>query len=239
MVLLFSSATSGDLAAATPVVAAPGGLIVVYAQGPRDLLSTLSVRILDDQAHVVSTAPANAIAIDTDDEDDDVTTYVAHLPAPLVSGSYLVRWQGTGPEHAAEEALIVTVLPAWAPTLEQVAALCPAYTRRPVDDDGEQIGREAGFFDDRTDPTAVEVQGYIVAAVNEVAGRVGIGAVRLNAYADLASQTAAWHAAATIDAEKGSQGSPDADLARGWKWSSYVACLKDLQARVPSALRIA
>lgn len=118
-------------------------------------------------------------------------------------------------------------LPAWAPTVEDVAAVSPAYTRAPIEAGGE----ERGTFDETTDPTAGEVLGFIEAAVREITGRVGEGP--LDAWADLAKQTAIWHAAATVEAERSPDGGDETTGAFSWKQGSYIACLNELisQAR--------
>lgn len=126
----------------------------------------------------------------------------------------------------------------WRPSVDDVAQVLPAYTRHDIDGDGDAAGAEHGTFDDETSPTADEVEGFIDTAVREIAGRCGIGQAALNAYADLARQTAIWHAAATIEAEKAPEGGMDSEGPARWKQSSYVASLKDLKDAIPQAIRL-
>lgn len=122
----------------------------------------------------------------------------------------------------------VTVAPVWngdgwaPPSVQDIADLCPAYTRKPVDEDGA----EQGIFDETTNPTASQVQAFIEAAVQEVSGRVG---TRISeAQAELAARAAAWHAAATVEAERMPDGADETVGAFRWKQASYVACLTEL-----------
>jgi hypothetical protein len=173
------------------------------------------------------------------------------LERPVDAGEYLLVWRTNDPEPPDYETFIpLTVTSSgalgspvdadWTPTLADVAALSHAYTRHDIDADGTQSGAEHGIFDDTTDPTADEVTGYIAAAMQEVAGRVGLSPDRLRAFPDLARRTAAWHAAATIEAEKQPEGTDEATSAHRWKWASFAACLNELitQARSGS-LRLA
>lgn len=178
------------------------------------------------------------IALDPVDSDPErprsreFTTDQATLP----EGWYRIVWidadgavQPTAPRLNSAAATTAS----WAPTVADVAKLSPAYTRHPVDGQGEQAGSEQKVFDDTTDPTATDVQGYIDNAVREIAGRVGVSTARLELYGELAKQAAAWHAAKTIEAEKAPDGADESVGAYSWKQSSYVACLTELisQAR--------
>lgn len=130
--------------------------------------------------------------------------------------------------------------PDWAPTPQDVATISQAFTRGPVDGEIPQSGAELGSFDDTTSPTLAEVEGWIDAAVGEVAARVGMGLDFLNQLPDLARTTAAWHAARSIEADKLSQSSQETSNAYSWKQSSYVACLNDLKAQAQrKAMRLA
>lgn len=176
-------------------------------------------------------------------------TWTVTLDRPLDAGDYLLVWRTNDPEPPDYETFVPLAVtsagvpatgPDWTPTLADVAALCPAYTRHDIDFGAMQAGAEAGVFDEETDPTATDVQGYIAAAVQEVTGRVGLGFDALRPHADLARRTAAWHAAATVEAEKQPEGTDEATSAYRWKQASYVACLNELitQARSGS-LRLA
>jgi hypothetical protein len=118
------------------------------------------------------------------------------------------------------------------PSLADIAKLVPEYTRHPVDMPEEQAGDETGAFDEHTDPSAAEVQGYIEVAVAEVRARVGVTIT--DRLASLARTAAAWHAAAAIEAKKSPAGTDEADSSYRWKRDSYVKTLDDLirQARM-------
>jgi hypothetical protein len=186
-----------------------------------------------------------AATLDTDG------TWTVTLERPVDAGEYLLVWRTSDAEPPSYEAFVpltvtssfspgATVDADWTPSLADVAALSHAYTRHDIDAVEQQAGAEHGIFDETTDPTADEVTGYIAAAMQEVAGRVGLTPDRLRAFPDLARRTAAWHAAATIEAEKQPEGTDEASSAHRWKWASYVACLNELitQARSGS-LRLA
>lgn len=160
----------------------------------------------------------------------------------VLPGEYQLVWRPDGDPPAFEVFVPLTVIhaDAWAPTVDDVAKLCPAYTRHDIDADEEQAGAEHGIFDESTDPTAADVQGYINAAVLEVIGRVGVGHARLAEFPELARQTAAWHAAATVEAEKAPEGAEETEGAYRWKQASYVASLKELTTQARSfGIRIA
>ena len=151
--------------------------------------------------------------------------------ATLAEGWYRVVWvdalggeQATAPVQNTD----ATTTPSWVPTVQNVADLCPVYTRRPVDSEGEQSGGEQGVFDDTTNPTASQVQALIAVAVEEVRGRVGVDVARLERFPELARRTAAWHAAASIEADKRPENAVETTGAYQWKYSSYVACLNSL-----------
>lgn len=130
------------------------------------------------------------------------------------------------------------LLPDWAPTLEDVAAVTPAYTRGGFDDDDDQAGAEQGVFTASTSPNALHVCGLILAACEEVQGRVGM---QMPARCfELAATTAKWHAAAAIAAGKIPAGTEDASGEYRSHITNYRACLDELvrQCRQPLALRI-
>lgn len=116
---------------------------------------------------------------------------------------------------------------AWAPSVQDVADLCAAYTRRPI----ELGGDVTGSFDSTTEPTDAQVRRFIVAACREVAGRVGVSLTR-RCYA-LAAQTAAWHAAAAVEMSRSQSAADDAASAASWKTRNFAANLDELttQAR--------
>jgi hypothetical protein len=139
--------------------------------------------------------------------------------APLEPGLYVTRWDYGG--TVAAEGLRVDPAPAlppgpypWAPSVEEVAEVTPAYTRGGFDDDRESAGAEqetsggVPTFTDDTVPNRTHVAGLILAACEEVAGRVGV-TIPLAQYG-LARITAKWHVAAAIAAAKQPAGTDDA-----------------------------
>ena len=141
------------------------------------------------------------------------------LDAPVAAGAYLLVWRTSDAEPPAYEIFLpLTVLAAlpeappnpddWRPTVEQVAAVTPAYTRGGFDDDFPQAGAERGVYDDNTSPTAAEVEDLIDAAQAEVQGRVGT-TIPARCF-ELARITATWHVAASIAAGKLPAGTDDA-----------------------------
>lgn len=155
------------------------------------------------------------------------------MPIPSTS---LLPGASTLPATVAEPA--ASGLPAWAPTLEQVAALVASYAREHVGgylrpgDDREQAGRERPTFTEQTDPTASQVRAYIATACQEIVGRIGIGELPARTW-ELARTTATWHAAASVDAKRRpTETDSDAALYRAFI-SNYTASLNELitQAR--------
>jgi hypothetical protein len=130
------------------------------------------------------------------------------------------------------------LVPLWRPTLGEVAAVTPAYTRGGFDDDEEQAGAEQGVYTEDTSPTATHVEGLITAACEEVAGRVGV-TIPLKHHG-LARATAKWHVAAQIAAGKQPAGTEDASGEYRGHITSYRASLDALVelARMPRAPRL-
>lgn len=145
----------------------------------------------------------------------------------LVKGEYNLVWRDSGPEPPQLEVFIplavvasstVAVAPGetapWAPTVEDVANVTPAYTEGGFDDDRQFAGdpqltaEGVPTYTDDTTPNKAHVQGLIQAAVDEVQGRVGV-AIPLAQYG-LAKTTAKWHAAAAVAAGKQPAGTDDA-----------------------------
>ena len=148
---------------------------------------------------------------------------------PLALGEYNLVWRDSGPEPPELEVFIplsiastngAGVVPApggpyeWAPTVEEIAEVTPAYTRGGFDDDREYAGAEQ--IDDAalptytadTEPSRTHVEGLITAAADEVQGRVGV-AIPTSQYG-LAKTTAKWHVAAAIAAGKQPANTDDA-----------------------------
>jgi hypothetical protein len=155
---------------------------------------------------------------------------VAFADSPLIVGEYNLVWRDSGPEPPELEVMIPLaigttlgsatggVLPPggpydWAPTVEEIAEVTPAYTAGGFDDDrvsagaGQTNGGVPTYTADTT-PTLAHVEGLIVAACDEIAGRVGVG-IAESQYG-LAKATAKWHVAAAIAAGKQPAGTDDA-----------------------------
>lgn len=160
---------------------------------------------------------------------------------PDQPGMWAYRWVATG-EHvqAAEPGSfhVRDTLPLWAPSLEDVADVCPAYTRGGFDDDEPNAGEEKGTFTDTTSPTRQHVQGLIAAACQEVIGRVG-APIPERCYA-LARTAAKWHVAAAISAGKIPADTDDASGEYRSHITNYRFALDDLkeQVRVPLAIQL-
>lgn len=162
------------------------------------------------------------------------------LDAPPDTGEYLLVWRTGDPEPPTLELFVpLTVIAAaagvaptdpavWRPSVEDVAAVTPAYTRGGYDDDtgDPPAGAERATYDHTTTPTAAEVGRLIDAAVREVAGRVGVP-IRTET-AELARQTAVWHAAAAISAGKIPANTDDASGEYRSHITNYRACLDEL-----------
>lgn len=127
------------------------------------------------------------------------------------------------------------VLPDWAPTLQDIADRVPEFTRGRVDGDGEQSGEERLVFGHDTDPSDQEVEGYLVAAVNEVVGRVDVSLTRLNRFGDLARSTVALRVVMMIERKLLSHGAADADGAYQATQRDYLGCLQDLTVKANRA----
>lgn len=129
----------------------------------------------------------------------------------------------------------------WAPDVDAVAQLLPAYTRGSFDDQNGGIypGSEQGEFTDSTSPTEEEVEGLIQTACEEIAGRVGI-AIPLAQYG-LATATAKWHVAMTISGDKMAAGTEEAAGQYRQYNSNFVASLNSLVelARMPAPTTLA
>lgn len=145
----------------------------------------------------------------------------------LAAGEYQLVWRDGGPEPPELEVFIPLSLVsatggtvpepggpyAWAPTVEDVAEVTPAYTEGGFDDDRPSAGAQqtdAGVptYTADTVPTSTHVEGLIVAACDEVQGRVGV-AIPTSQYG-LAMTTAKWHVAAAIAAAKQPANTDDA-----------------------------
>lgn len=136
------------------------------------------------------------------------------LDSPLVTGEYNLVWRTGDPEPPELEVFVplsvVSALGAapvepgtlapWAPTVEEVAAVTPQYTVGGFDDDRDDAGSEQATYTESTSPTAEHVASLIIAATDEVQGRVGVTIPER--HYGLARTTAKWHVAASISAGK-------------------------------------
>lgn len=145
----------------------------------------------------------------------------------LARGEYNLVWRTSDPEPPDMEVFIpLAVVSAtggsvpepggpydWAPSVEEVAEVTPAYTRGGFDDDRPSAGAEqtidgAPTYTEDTSPTRQHVEAMIVAACDEIQGRVGV-AIPTSQYG-LAKTTAKWHVAAAIAAGKQPANTDDA-----------------------------
>lgn len=159
--------------------------------------------------------------------------------ATLDEGWYRIVWKdeegNTQPTFARLNTANVTQ-PTWLPSVQDVADRCPVYTRTVI----EQGGQAVKTFTADTKPTDVEVQRLIASGANEVIGRCGVRVARLEQFPALAKSAVAWHAAASIEADKMPQGVDDTTSAFQWKQASYVATLNELITQVRGgAVRLA
>jgi hypothetical protein len=166
------------------------------------------------------------------------------LESPVAAGDYQLVWRTSDPEPPELEVMIpltvssstaapvdpVTGLPPWAPSLEEIAEVTPAYTRGGFDDDSEEAGAEHGTFDESTSPTAPHVEGLIKAACEEVAGRVGVP-IQPARYG-LAKAAAKWHVAAMVAAGKMPGGTDDAS-------GEYRSHIANFRASLDELVRLA
>jgi hypothetical protein len=206
------------------------------SQAPPGLVGTLGFQIIDSDGTVVAPRTTAGIVELIAGSGE----YRARFISPAAHGEYRIEWDTAGATpRFGGEALHVGVLPTpaddslpgWAPTVQDIADLSPAYTRGLIDDPGQQAGAQQYGFDESTNPTADQVSALIEVAVREVTGRTARSAAALDAWADLARVTAAWHVAASIEAEKAPEGADETNGAYGWKQASYVANLTALIRR--------
>lgn len=131
-----------------------------------------------------------------------------------------------------------TAIYPWAPTPDDVARVSQNYTEGGFDDESaSQDG--LGTFTDSTDPSVDEVQGLILSACDEVAGRAGVTPIPLRCYA-LAKTCAKWHTAAAIAGDKQPAGTDDAGGEYRSKILNYRNSLDELvsQARMAMGNRL-
>lgn len=172
---------------------------------------------------------------------DPVTgVWTVVLDSPVALGEYNLVWRTNDAEPPEMEVFIpLSIVPAtattvplpggpydWAPTVQQVADVTPSYTRGGFDDDRPSAGAERGTYDDSTSPTDDHVEGLILAACDEVQGRVGVP-IPESRYG-LAQTTAKWHAAASIAAGKMPADTEDASGEYRGHITNYRASLDEL-----------
>lgn len=225
------------------MLAVAGQPFDVYLPPPSGILA-LGARVEVPISRAIVTAYAAAALVEG--------VWHVTLVAPAPPGLYLLVWRTPDPEPPEYETFVplsvataasaldgVSDPSVWTPTVDEVAAVVPAYTRGGFDDDAEQSGGEQATFTTATSPTALHVQGLIVLAVAEVAGRVGTAIpTRLDG---LAQTCVIWHVAAAISAGKLPADTEDASGEYRSHISNYRASLDELaiQARQPWALRLA
>lgn len=169
-------------------------------------------------------------------------TLITTSLATLEIGWFRLRWEdGAGVKSPATDPVLSDGHPVvpWRPTLTDVAALIPEYTRGRLLDAGVNAGKVRYEFTDSTTPPASAVAGFISSACSTVLGRVGPGNLRLDVYADLARQTAAWYAVMLICRDSASGRLADEDGALQTATREYVGLLAELQKqvrRVPPAI---
>lgn len=157
---------------------------------------------------------------------------------PTVAGEYNLVWMTNDPDPPEMEVFIPLSLVTatglalsgapypWAPTVEQVAAETPAYTRGGFDDDREEAGAVQGIFTEDTEPTHDEVATRIANACDEIAGRVGVG-IPPGQYG-LARAAAIQRVKASIAADKVPAGTEDAGGEYRGAVARYLANLETL-----------
>lgn len=169
---------------------------------------------------------------------DEVTgIWTVVLDSPVGAGDYNLVWRTDDPEPPEYEVFIPLTMAAaagtvmvplgelapWAPSVDDVAGVTPAYTRGGFDDDlddreptVEYPGGEQLTYNAQTSPNLTHVEALILAACEEVQGRVGV-AIPLAHYG-LARAAAKWHVAAMIAAGKQPAGTDDA----GGEYRSHI-----------------
>lgn len=143
------------------------------------------------------------------------------LDSPLAAGEFNLVWRDGGPEPPDFEVFIPLAITTgsspvvsagqpypWEPTVEEVGALTPAYTRGGFDDDRESVNAEQGTFTDDTRPSRTAVEQLIRTAADEVAGRVS-ATIPADQYG-LAKATTIYHVKSSIAGDKQASGTDDA-----------------------------
>lgn len=135
---------------------------------------------------------------------------------------------------SADPILDPTTVYPWAPSVDDVARVSQNYTEGGFD--SEQDSEDGlGTFTDSTEPSYDEVQGLILSACDEVAGRAGVPVLPARCYT-LAKTTAKWHAAAAIAGDKAPQGTDDAGGEYRSKILNYRNSLDELIAQARMAM---
>lgn len=215
--------------------------------GTPGLVGTITVEVYDPSTGA-GVVPATTVGI----TEPRPGTYRALLTVVDV-GTFVVRWDdGT---RAAEDELVVAAAadvpveplppgaPPWAPTVLEVASVTPAYTAGGFDDDRPSAGAQqtdggVPTYTDDTEPSRSHVEGLIVTACDEVAGRVGV-AIPLAQYA-LARTAAKWHVASVIEGGKEPANTDDATGAYRAAIANFRNSLDALivLCRMPTATRL-
>jgi hypothetical protein len=127
----------------------------------------------------------------------------------------------------------------WAPSVDDIARVSSNYTLGGFDDDNDADEGQPGAFTESTSPTASEVEGLILTACEEVAGRAGVTPLPTRCYAR-AKTAAKWHVAMTIAGDKEPANTDDAAGEYRSKNLNYVNTLAELvsQARMAFGNRL-
>jgi hypothetical protein len=225
------------------IPALPGAAEVVYLdEAPTGLVGRLEFEVLPvgSDAPVVGPTMAGIAELLPG-------YYAVDVDTPITAGDYRLRWiadRGTASEVTVKDDEVLRVtstlpaapLPAWAPTVDDIAEVVPAYARGGFDDEGQWAGAvqtdpDTGVptFTDNTSPTAAHVTGLIKAACEEVIGRVGTPIPALQY--GLARVTARWHVASMVAAGKTPQGTDDASGEYRANISNFRNSLDELVAQ--------
>lgn len=162
-------------------------------------------------------------------------TLITTALATLEIGWFRLRWKdANGVTSPATDPVLSDGHPVvpWRPTLADVAALIPEYTRGRLLDAGVNAGKVRYEFGPTTTPPDLAVAGFISAACSTVLGRVGVATLRLDPYGDLARQTAAWYAVMLICRDSSSGRLADEDGSLQTATREFLGLLTELQRQV-------
>lgn len=148
------------------IYARPGTDVEAYLTNAlQGLVGTLTFRVINPPANDVVVAET-AVGI----TEPVPGTYTKTIAAPATKGTYLIVWDNEG-DLSTEVLVVASTLPvepggALRPELTEVGAIIRAYTK------SDASGGDLGTFDESTNPTADQVEGFITDAVSEVTLRL-------------------------------------------------------------------